>query len=55
MKVSVRVTGDGFAHAGARAEEMRRRAIERLEMRLLKERDARLGQRDAHPQPKPAR
>lgn len=55
MKVSVRVTGDGFARAEARAEEIRRRAIEGLEMRLVTERDARLGQRDAHPKPKPAR
>lgn len=55
MKVGVRVTGGGFARAEARVEEMRRRAIERVEARLLTERDARANQRDSSPPPKPAR
>jgi hypothetical protein len=41
VKVSVRLIGDGFAHAEALVADVRRRAMERLEARIAARENAR--------------
>jgi hypothetical protein len=54
VKVSVRLIGDGLSRAGPLVNDVRRRAIESLETRIAKEREARRRERDARPPTKPA-